>query len=80
MQVANFNYMKGQFSMVDTTYECTKDIVVYDSQTKDPIEVIKGARWKLTMIESVVSFQELTCNGVTISLPDELVERHFKKI
>ena len=66
--------------MVDTTYECTKDILVYDPNTKDPIEVVKGTRWRLTMIESVVSFQELTCNNVTIALPDELVERHFKKI
>ena len=65
--------------MVDTTYECTKDIVVYDQSTKDPIEVTKGTRWKLTMIESVASFQELTCDNVVISLPDELVDRHFKK-
>ena len=66
--------------MADITYECTKDFIVYDPSTKDPIKVVKGARWELTMIESVASFQELTCSGVTIALPDELVERHFKKI
>jgi hypothetical protein len=81
-QVTNFNHMKGRFTMADTIYECTKDIVVYiyNPNTKDPIEVIKGTRWTLTMIESVVSFQRLICNGIEIALPDELVERHFKKI
>jgi hypothetical protein len=79
-QVTNFNHMKGRFTMSDITYECTKDFVVYDPSTKDPIEVAKGTHWRLTMIESVVSFQKLNCNGIEIALPDELVERHFKKI
>ena len=66
--------------MRDTIYECVKAITVYDPKTKDPIDVVKGTKWKQTMIESVDSFQELTCNGIVIALPDELVERHFKKI
>ena len=66
--------------MADTIYECAKGITVYDPKTKDPIEVIKGTKWKLTMIGSVDSFQELTCDGVVIALPDELIERHFKKV
>lgn len=66
--------------MADTTYECTKGITVYDPKTKDPIEIVKGTKWKLTMIGSVDSFQALTCDGVAIAFPDELVERHFKKI
>jgi hypothetical protein len=66
--------------MTDTIYKCTKEITVYDPKTKDQIDVEKGTRWKLTMIESVDSFQELTYNGVVIALPDELVERHFKKM
>ena len=61
-------------------YKCIKEITVYDQKTKDPIEVEKGSQWKQTCIESVDSFQELTCDGVVIELPDELVERHFKKV
>ena len=64
----------------DTTYECVKEMIVYNAKTKDPIDVKKGTKWKLTLIESVDSFQVLTCDAVNIALPDELVDRHFKKI
>ena len=65
--------------MPNVVYECTKEITVYNAKTKDQIDVEKGTKWKLTLIESVDSFQVLTCDGIIIALPDELVERHFKK-
>lgn len=61
-------------------YKCVKEMVVYDPKTKDPIEVKKGSQWKQTCIESIDSFQELACDGIVIALPDELIERHFKKL
>ena len=66
--------------MPSIVYKCVKEITVYDQATKDPIEVEKGSEWKQTCISAADSFQELQCNGVVIDLPDELVERHFKKM
>lgn len=66
--------------MNNTTYECVKEITVYDPNTKDPIVVEKNTRWRLTLFGTADSFQELRSGDVVIALPDELVERHFKKV
>jgi hypothetical protein len=66
--------------MASVMYKCVKEITVYDRMIKDPIEVEKGTQWQQTRIDSLDSFQELRCDGFVIELPDELVERHFKKV
>lgn len=66
--------------MSSVMYKCIKEMTVYDSQTKEPIEIEKGSQWRQTCISDIDSFQELRCDGIVIDLPDELVERHFKKM
>jgi hypothetical protein len=64
----------------NVVYKCIKEMTTYDKKTKEQVDVTNGSQWKQTGIESAIAFQELSCDGLVIELPDELVERHFKTV
>ena len=71
--------------MYNTVYECTRPITLYTEKEKEAITVQKNTRWNLTWRDEKQSFKELTGTNnenekLTIALPDELVEAHFKKV
>lgn len=72
--------------MYNTTYECVKPITVYIGKEREPMTIARKTKWRLVWCGGSQSFKELTGkNGpnekvITISLPDELVDTHFKKV
>lgn len=72
--------------MYNTVYECTKPITLYTEKDKEEVTVNKKSRWSLTLCSTSQAFKELTGTNesdgttVTIALPDELVDSHFKQI
>ena len=66
--------------MYNTKYKCIKSFYVYDSQTQKPIKIERRSIWQLAWCGGERSFKELKSRKMVISLPDEYVERYFKKI
>ena len=71
--------------MYNTVYECTRPITLYTEKDREAVTIQKNTRWNLTWRDEKQSFKELTGTNneserMTIALPDELVEAHFKKI
>ena len=72
--------------MYNTVYECTKPITLYTEKDREEVTINRKTKWQLTWCGGSQSFKELTGknepNGkvMTIALPDELVETHFKKV
>lgn len=69
--------------MYNTNYKCVKPLTLWfdgPDGKKKPYRVKRGTIWRLKWCGGQWSFKELTGPGIYLELPDEYVEKYFKKV
>lgn len=72
--------------MYNTIYECVKPFMVYKGKERTPVKIERKTQWKLRWCGGQYSFKALIGKPsnkdkvLTISVPDEMVTAHFKKV